>query len=475
MLPKTYVENEIRKIKTNHLCEREKQMLPDTMEAAIRYKGRRETYFELNTRIKELEQELRQVKTQQSNVTHDMTYILRGIDIPATPIDNDNEEEEDSNNEDNDNGEASRRQVRFFKPCPKESCNGFLSTQWKCGICNVKVCKDCLEIKIVRQEGEEQHTCKPEDLASALEVKRNCKSCPNCQTKIFRVSGCSQMWCTKCHTAFDWNTGKKVVTNIHNPHYYDWIRMRAANGNNNDNDNDNNNNEQMECGQINVDSILALSDRIGHDINKFMEIHRVIIEVQARVVIDFHLPNLEILNHELRVKFLVDEIGKDEYERQLYLNDKSYLSKKDYSDLHIMLSEQATHILRNLINERGRHWQARLSEIDELVDFYKMQIETLNRKYKLKTKSSVSLYERTMYGRTAVLPIIVPQLLPQQLVPLQPATRLAQPSLPLQPVIGLAPLPPVQPAQAVTRPAAAAQPLPGRQQSMRRRRVEPQQ
>ena len=38
------------------------------------------------------------------------------------------------------------------------------------------------------------------------------------------VRNCSQMFCTKCHTGFDWKTGRKANGVIHNPHYYEWVR-----------------------------------------------------------------------------------------------------------------------------------------------------------------------------------------------------------------------------------------------------------
>ena len=37
------------------------------------------------------------------------------------------------------------------------------------------------------------------------------------------------MWCVKCHTAFSWRTGA-IETKIHNPHYYEWMRSKSANG-----------------------------------------------------------------------------------------------------------------------------------------------------------------------------------------------------------------------------------------------------
>ena len=108
--------------------------------------------------------------------------------------------------------------AHFVRQCPANGCRGFLSTQWKCGICEQWSCPECHELKGPNRDCE--HTCDPNNIETAKMLAKDSKPCPKCQSLIFKISGCDQMWCTQCHTAFSWKTGK-LENNIHNPHFYD--------------------------------------------------------------------------------------------------------------------------------------------------------------------------------------------------------------------------------------------------------------
>jgi hypothetical protein len=110
----------------------------------------------------------------------------------------------------------------FIKACPVTDCRGFLSTQWKCGICNIKVCKDCHDPVV-----SELHRCEPDKVASVKMIAAETRSCPKCATVIFKFAGCDQMFCIECKTAFSWTTGAVETGHIHNPHYYDWMRKNG--------------------------------------------------------------------------------------------------------------------------------------------------------------------------------------------------------------------------------------------------------
>lgn len=85
-------------------------------------------------------------------------------------------------------------------------------------------CKDCHEMKGPAQDTP--HECNPDNLASAKLIDAETRACPKCGARVYKISGCNQMFCTACNDcAFDWVTGR-IETVIHNPHYYEFQRQR---------------------------------------------------------------------------------------------------------------------------------------------------------------------------------------------------------------------------------------------------------
>ena len=116
---------------------------------------------------------------------------------------------------------------KFIRRCTRENCQGFLSTAWKCGICEFYSCSKCFVTKTTKHD--DPHECKKEDVETAEMIKKDCKPCPNCGEFIQKSSGCSQMWCISCQTPWDWTTGKVVTGGvIHNPHYYEWMKRNGG-------------------------------------------------------------------------------------------------------------------------------------------------------------------------------------------------------------------------------------------------------
>jgi hypothetical protein len=115
----------------------------------------------------------------------------------------------------------------FTSGCPDGDCRGFLSADNKCGLCEKFACGKCLKI-IGDKPVDDEHECNSDDVATVKMMKKTTRSCPKCATPIYKISGCDQMWCTQCHVAFSWETGK-IITNgrLHNPHYYAYIQKHG--------------------------------------------------------------------------------------------------------------------------------------------------------------------------------------------------------------------------------------------------------
>lgn len=106
--------------------------------------------------------------------------------------------------------------------CQKNDCKGFLSTSYKCGLCDSYTCSKCYEVK----ENKHEHMCDKEKVETVQLIKKETRSCPVCTTRISKINGCDQMWCTHCNNAFSWKTGQVQTGRIHNPHYFDFLKKQ---------------------------------------------------------------------------------------------------------------------------------------------------------------------------------------------------------------------------------------------------------
>ena len=91
-------------------------------------------------------------------------------------------------NDDITENENTKDKKIFIRPCPNDKCRGFLSSQWKCGICEIYVCSDCGDIK--GQDNTIEHICKEENIKSMELLKKDTRPCPKCGTRIFKIEGC---------------------------------------------------------------------------------------------------------------------------------------------------------------------------------------------------------------------------------------------------------------------------------------------
>lgn len=189
------------------LFEREQARIPDTQNEVIQYRQLQD----LRKQNKDLGDEMRQLRERLNTLEQEYntrTNLIFRIETGKEKI--------------------KVEQRAFVMPCPETDCKGYLSTAYKCASCSKFACPHCLVV--LGEEKDPNHECDPDVVATIEQIKKETKGCPKCGERIGKVSGCDQMWCPKCQTAFSWRTGKIESGTIHNPHYFQWARQNAAGG-----------------------------------------------------------------------------------------------------------------------------------------------------------------------------------------------------------------------------------------------------
>lgn len=153
-----FINGKLKKHKEQVLFDSERALLPATqpiVERQIKLENLAIEQANIRQQMRELQNKKTQVQLQIWNIQSNRTPVER---------------------------------TEFVKPCPDTECRGFLSTQWKCGLCQKWSCPHCHEIKGL--ERDVAHECNPETVATVSLLANDTKPCPSCHTQIFRVSGC---------------------------------------------------------------------------------------------------------------------------------------------------------------------------------------------------------------------------------------------------------------------------------------------
>lgn len=87
-----------------------------------------------------------------------------------------------------------------------------------CARCQLYTCIHCQKTTASLTD----HLCHEDDLETQKILKEETRACPGCDCLIYKIDGCSQMWCSQCHTTFDWNTMEIEKHRLHNPHFYEY-------------------------------------------------------------------------------------------------------------------------------------------------------------------------------------------------------------------------------------------------------------
>ena len=229
---------------------------------------------------------------------------------------------------------AERRQ--FVRACPHADCKGFLSTAWKCGLCENWACPECHEVK--GRDKDAPHTCDPNSVATAKMLEKDSRNCPKCAALIFKIEGCDQMWCTQCHTPFSWRRGVIETGRVHNPHYYDYMRARGALAREPG---------DVPCGGLpGWQQISRLT--IAADI---ATIHRMYGHIQ-HIVMNRYATNAIEDNRDIRIKFMIGDFTDEVFKKKLQQREKARQKKQDIRQVLEMYQTVTVDLMQAFLQHR---------------------------------------------------------------------------------------------------------------------------
>lgn len=349
LFPKKFM-NELSKKEAERLWSHQWQLMPQTQQ--------------------EMENQLRQEQSLRALVFLDQvdTYLVKSA-LPKETVINiksliDKELREFIVVENDTAKTETEKEVKFIKHCPKENCNGFLSTGYKCGLCQVKVCSKCLEMK------EDDHECTEDNLKSAEMIKKDSKNCPKCGVGIYKISGCNDMWCVHCNTRFCWRTLKVMDSSkgVHNPHYFEYIeRLRGNNRVNNGC-----RRQQDIIASISNQPIMLKAYRFvlhQHDYYAF-----------SQETYDRHF-NQSMLTY--RRQYLSGHLTKEQFIRRAFLLLNLLKKKKCIGELENMLYISVSSIVESVNISTSKKECGKLNaQLDEVRIYYNNELESVRGRLK---------------------------------------------------------------------------------------------
>jgi hypothetical protein len=181
----TFLNKTYYKYRQDILMNRERSYLPEMMVHADRELRARKVEREYSLIAREEREVYRAYEIKMAELATKRNRLMR----KATRIRGGHEDDDEEVAAGGAGAEPKRAEARkFVRRCTADSCKGFLSSVWKCGVCENWVCPECFEVK--GKEKDVVHTCKPEMLETAKLIKKDTKPCPSCGEMIMKIEGC---------------------------------------------------------------------------------------------------------------------------------------------------------------------------------------------------------------------------------------------------------------------------------------------
>ncbi len=340
------------------LMDREKSLLPATqflVERELKKKDMEQEIIDLDTEIYKHHQMI-------NDLTHKRNALRQKIKTNAWEWDEQPKE---------------KAVLRFIGHCPQEECKGYLDSQYVCGICKNKACRKCRQPK---------HTgdCDKNIVETVRLLAKDTKSCPGCGVPTFKISGCAQMWCTSCHTAWDWVKGKIEVGRIHNPHFYEFQRT------NNPREGPLREIGDVPCGgPANQTQILGKLKECGIDrktIEWVFNAYRLSGHIREVVLpIYQEAPYGELTHQDLRVQYMLNVFTEKEWISKLKQREKKREKNHEINLILRMFVEALDDMIANIVSLNLEEIPQQLVQMKQLRIYVTNNLQKISARFQNKT------------------------------------------------------------------------------------------
>lgn len=409
-----YRRTVLKNVRLQVLVAREKQIMPDLMHRAeaykkcMKYENKR---FEVRKQINKLEKSLDEVYTTKDKldeILKNNTANIDEVDVKLSDefmksiteaIVNANKAQTELENELNDlenkNEKYWKRIIELNKiyryggtqkvssvmNCLKTNCKGFLDDNYVCGLCHMKVCKDCHEELVVNDENndEAEHVCKPENVESVKTIENETRQCPTCRSRVYKSEGCDQMFCVQCHTAFNWITGMVERGRIHNPHYFEWLRSKK---------------QQMprEVGDVpcgGLPSWYVIRNHLNkHDIHFTMTTYLRSVYKMAEYIQNKEIPKYPVSEgrddelNMMAIHYMADLLPENKWKNKLYQFER----KKEVNTERRLILDMMIAVLVDLFGDvcslvDEQAIKEKVNEFNEIRQYFNQSISNLGKRY----------------------------------------------------------------------------------------------
>jgi len=194
-------------------------------------------------------------------------------------------------------------------------------------------------------------------------LNKDSKSCPKCGTVIHKTSGCAQMWCISCHTAFNWRTGEIETGRIHNPHFIEFKKKTMMSREHGD----------IPCGG--TPSFRELRE-MGAT-NEILQYSLFVHQIERELV---YIDTRPIDNTQIRVVYMLNDITEYEFKHYLQRQEKYVEKNRDLSNIFEMLANTGGDFLRQYVLEPERHDEI-IDLLQKIVDYGNEIFDSIRKRY----------------------------------------------------------------------------------------------